>query len=248
MAKTKEEKMATQQAEVVTENKNMGETAGKTGPTYDELLGIIQMLSDKVTALESQSATPASKSGTNDLADILSTLTNRKSDKEVSIVHNCQLNGGLTTHIDLSNTTIDFRTMGETRLLSWQQFEECVSKYRSFFDRRVILLDKGYEDIAEQYGIPCKSDNKDKHILTKADMTKLPKMSVTDLEKFIEKLDDKDKDTVFSYWLGKCYTREEGFYDRYKVDTLNRLSKGAFQTLILVMNGDDREDFANDNK
>lgn len=240
MAKTKEEKMAAQTAVEVTESQAKNETPVQSGPSYDELLGIIKMLSDKVNALESKN-TAAVQTADTGLVDILSTLTNRKSDKEVSIVHNVQVNGGLTTHMELSNTTIDFRAVGETRLLSWQQFEECVSKYRSFFERRVILLDKGYEDIAAQYNIPCKTDNNGKHVLTKTDMNKLPKMTAPELEKFIESLDDNDKDTIFSYWLGKCYTRESGFYDRYKVDTLNRLSNGAFQTLILVMNGDDRD-------
>ena len=64
-------------------------------------------------------------------------------------------------------------------------------------------------------------------------------MGVRELEDFVESLSDNDKEVVFSYWLGKCYERVEGFYDRHKMDTLNRISKNAcFNNVLLVMNGE----------
>lgn len=211
----------------------------QTGPSYNELLNIIQQLSNEVQALKSNNTqSPQQSDSSAALSDILSTLANRKSDREVSIVHNCELIGGLTTHLDLSNTSIDFTHVGETRLLSWQQFEECAAKYRSFFERRVILIDSAYAEVAQKYGLPCAEGTK--HILTQSDIAKLPTLSVPELEKFIESLEEADKVTVFNYWLGKCYSREEGFYDRYKMDTLNRLSNNLFDNILLVMNGDSR--------
>jgi len=243
MAKTKLEKQA--MAEAVAENitaveevKAEEKVEAKAGPSYEELAFLVQQLAGEVQALKSGKSAPATPVN-NDLTSILTALTNRKSDREVSIVHNCELNGNLTTHIELSNATIDFTHVGETRLLSWQQFEEVSSKYRSFFDRNIILVGGDYAEVADQYGLPCAS-NKGR-ILSQKDMAKLNKLTVPELEKFVEDLSDEDKDTVFSYWLGKCYTREEGFYDRHKMDTLNRLSNGLFDNILLVMNGDGRK-------
>lgn len=81
---------------------------------------------------------------------LLEILGNKKSDKEVVIVHNRELLGGLATSIRLTGAAIDFHTLGEERVLSWQQFEECVSKYRKWFDKEIILIGAGYEDVAER--------------------------------------------------------------------------------------------------
>lgn len=51
---------------------------------------------------------------------LLEYLTNKKSDREVTIVHNRELIPGLSTHIVLTGLIIDFKTLGEKRVLSWQ--------------------------------------------------------------------------------------------------------------------------------
>lgn len=251
MAKIKNEK----ENEVVVENENNvvlneqnktiveNSEQKRTGPSYDELLGIVKQLAEEVSFLKSRDSKevvePVNDATCNNvLADILSTLANRKSDREVSIVHNKELNGGLSTHIELTNTIIDFKHVGETRLLSWQQFEECASKYRTFFDAKIILVDKAYAEIADYYNLPCTEGSS--CFLTQKDIAKLALFDVPNLEKFIDSLSKEDKDTVFSYWLGKCYSREAGFYDRHKMDTLNRLSGGKFDNILLVMNGEGR--------
>ena len=71
----------------------------------------------------------------NDRTDrLIETLVNRKMDREVTIVHNAEMFGGMSTYIKLSTMTIDFRKMGEQRVLSWQQFEELCNRYRKFID------------------------------------------------------------------------------------------------------------------
>ena len=65
---------------------------------------------------------------------LLEILANRKQDKEVVIVHNREIVGGGSTAIKLTGLVINFHRLGEERVLNWQQFEECVSKYRRFFD------------------------------------------------------------------------------------------------------------------
>lgn len=231
MAKTKKEK-------IEIENKEVEETVS-SGPSYDDLMKLVQQLAGEVQSLKSQASQPVntktpSSSQTDELIEL---LANRKSDREVIIVHNAEMNSGLTTHIELSTITIDFRHVGEQRVLSWQQFEECVSKYHSFFEREIILLSDDDKEVAARYNVPCVK--RGYRTLTHEDIVRLPKMSVRELEDFVESLSDNDKEVVFSYWLGKCYERVEGFYDRHKMDTLNRISKNAcFNNILLVMNGE----------
>ena len=237
MAKTKEEKLtALNEVNEVKETKEVKQTA-KSGPTYDELMEMVKGLAAEVASLKSQQSAPSEKTDRTD--EILNILAHRASDREVVIVHNCEMNGGLTTHLALSNMSIDFHSVGEERVLSWPQFEECISKYRSFFDRKIILVSSKYSEIAERFGLPITKDG-ESHVLTRQDIVKLPKMSVNELDKFVNSLDEAGKETIFSYWLGKCYTKEPGFYDRYKMETLNRLSgkKSVFGNILLVMNGE----------
>ena len=239
MAKTKAEKeiLAKENSEnQINEDPAIIKEENSQKYSYEELLDIIGTLSREVNSLK-QNQNINSANSNSGLNDVLSLLANRKSDKEISIVHNRELTGGLTTHIELTNTIIDFRHIGETRLLSWQQFEECASKYRTFFDAQIIVVDKNYADVADQYNLPCLAKT---HALTQKDLISLGSMNPSKLETFVEGLNDKEKETVFSYWLGKCYTKEKDYYDRHKMDIMNRLSNGLFDNILLVMNGEGR--------
>lgn len=167
---------------------------------------------------------------------LLEILGNKKSDKEVVIVHNRELVGGLSTSIRLNGASIDFHTLGEQRVLSWQQFEECVSKYRKWFDKQIILLSSEYEDVAERYNIPCVKRG-DTHYVTKKDLETLYTKSERQLEDYLDGLTDEDKGFICSYWLGKCYQKDEHYMNRSKIEMLNRYN-GAFDNFLASMNFD----------
>lgn len=251
MAKTKEEKIINQQVEKETPDTNVVpeapvETPKATGPSYDELMAMVQKLAHEVQSLKNAPApTPvyATTESSYDKTDkLIEALTNRKSDKEVVIVHNREMLGGLCTAINLTGLNIEFRTLGEQRVLSWQQFEECVSKYRRFFDLEIILLGDEHAELAQRYSVSCVKRGNN-HVFTRNELTKLPNMDIRELEDFFSSLTTQDKEFVCSYWLGKCYEKKEGFYDRYKVELLNRLSNShVFDNLLTLMNGDFRAD------
>lgn len=169
---------------------------------------------------------------------LLEILGNRKSDKEIVIVHNRELLGGLSTAIQLTGLTINFHTLGEQRVLSWQQFEECVSKYRKWFDKEIILLAPEFADVAERYNVSCLK--REGHaVVTKGDLVNIYKKSERELEDYMNSLTESDKDFICSYWLGKCYENDAKYRVRSKVELLNRISnKGVFDNLLAQMNFD----------
>ena len=169
---------------------------------------------------------------------LLEILGNRKSDKEIVIVHNRELLGGLSTAIQLTGLTINFHTLGEQRVLSWQQFEECVSKYRKWFDKEIILLAPEFADVAERYNVSCLK--REGHaVVTKGDLVNIYKKSERELEDYMNSLTEADKDFICSYWLGKCYENDARYRVRSKVELLNRISnKGVFDNLLAQMNFD----------
>lgn len=169
---------------------------------------------------------------------LLEILGNRKSDKEIVIVHNRELLGGLSTAIQLTGLTINFHTLGEQRVLSWQQFEECVSKYRKWFDKEIILLAPEFADVAERYNVSCLK--REGHaVVTKGDLVNIYKKSERELEDYMNSLTEADKDFICSYWLGKCYENDAKYRVRSKVELLNRISnKGVFDNLLAQMNFD----------
>lgn len=242
MAKTKEEKTNNQLAE----KENIQETnkIESTAPSYEDLMSMVQQLANEINSLKSSQSTAATNvvnDTTYDKTDkILQALTNRKSDKEVVIVHNREMLGGLCTAINLTGLNIEFRTLGEQRVLSWQQFEECVSKYRRFFDLEIILLGDEHSELAQRYSVPCQKRGNN-HVFSREELANLHKMEIRELENFFVSLTNQDKEFICSYWLGKCYEKKEGFYDRYKVELLNRLSNShVFDNLLTLMNGDFR--------
>lgn len=173
----------------------------------------------------------------NNTEKFLEVLASRKADKEVTIVHNREMTGGTSTHLKLGALEVDLRTMGETRTLNWGQFEQCASKYRKFFQREIILVADENRDVAEKYNLPCVKRNG--VTLIRSDLDKLPNMSTSELEKLYNSLTQNDKDFLISYWMGKCYNKEAGFYDRYKIEFLNHLNgKHAFDNVLALMNGE----------
>lgn len=177
----------------------------------------------------------------NDRTDkLLETLVNRKMDREVTIVHNAEMFGGMSTYIKLSTMTIDFRKMGEQRVLSWQQFEELCNRYRKFIDRGLIKVTPEYRYLCDTYQIGC-YDVEGKKTLTTDILNKLPDMSNEELETCYNGLYDTDKNILLNYWLGQCYARPENkdrrFYNRYKIELLNRLSNSSvFDNILADMN------------
>lgn len=188
---------------------------------------------------ESSSKVEEVQNNTSDTTErLLEILGNRKSDKEIVIVHNRELLGGLSTAIQLTGLTINFHTLGEQRVLSWQQFEECVSKYRKWFDKEIILLAPEFADVAERYNVSCLK--REGHaVVTKGDLVNIYKKSERELEDYMNSLTEADRDFICSYWLGKCYENDAKYRVRSKVELLNRISnKGVFDNLLAQMNFD----------
>lgn len=185
---------------------------------------------------------PVKSTSTDTSAKLLEYLTSKKSDREVVLVHGQELGKGLSTAIRLTGISIDFHNMGEQRVLSWIQFEECVSKYKSWFDRKIIMLSYEDRELAERYGVHYVGED-GQMSLTKELLVKLPTLTIPQLENLFTSLCKEDQNTLCSYWIGKCYERVSGFYDRYKVDCLHRLSQcGAFENIIVNMNYDYKRD------
>lgn len=229
MMKQMQEQMAMMATEL-SNTKNKLNEANEKIAEQERAVSVVPVM--EVLESPSVSAVPS-----NNTEKFLEVLASRKADKEVTIVHNREMTGGTSTHLKLGALEVDLRTMGETRTLTWGQFEQCASKYRKFFQREIILVADENRDVAEKYNLPCVKRNG--VTLIRSDLDKLPSMSTSELEKLYNSLTQNDKDFLISYWMGKCYSREAGFYDRYKIEFLNHLNgKHAFDNVLALMNGE----------
>lgn len=218
------------------------------GPTYEELMRMVQTLANEVSALKNQQSQPVTQvvnTTNNDNSDVIGrlveTLANKKADKEVVIVHNCEILGGATTHIHLSTLDIDFHSAGEERVLSWQQFEELVSKYMGFFKRRIILLGAGQNELAQRYNVPMVENGT--RMVTHDDLIRLGSYGTQELSDFMRALTPEDRELVAAFWAGKCFDRAKGYYDRAKVELINNMFPDhPFENIIVIMNADARNE------
>ena len=152
--------------------------------------------------------------------------------EEVILVHLKENAPGLTTHIELSNLTIDMSAFGEERTLDRRQAEELAGKYRKFFDRGVIAFGSGSEHLASKFGL--KSVN-DYSYVNKDFVKKLGTLSLVELENLYNKLSDGHKQFVIEYFKRKILEKDPNFNDIHKIEMLNRVSNGAMSGTTLDM-------------
>lgn len=220
---------------------------GASNDTMEALLALIGQMREEINTLKEEKAQQTviveSKVDTikeDTTTKLLEVLVNNKSNREVTIVHNEEMFNGLCTAIDLSNLSIKFTRLGEQRVLSWQQFEELVSKYRGFIDRGLVKVTGKDRDLCDKYHIQC-FEPTEEYTITADVLNKLPDMSDEELKKVYNNLSEDNQKILLNYWLGKCYAREEErdprFYNRYKIDLLNSLSGSyLFDNIIADMN------------
>ena len=149
---------------------------------------------------------------------------------EIKLIHLIQNDPGLTTHIELTNLTIDMNAFGEERTLDIKQAEELVGKYRRFFDRGIIAFGAGSEDFAKRFSLKTV---KDYSYLNKDFVKHLGGLSLTELENLYGKLSEGHKRFVIEYFKRKILEGDPAFKDIHKIELLNRLSNGAMSGTTL---------------
>lgn len=187
---------------------------------------------DRIAALENQVETLMALLRAQNIAQPI----NAKEDK-ITIVNLVERNFPCTTHIELTNLVISMSHMGEERTLTMQQFEELISKYRSWFNKGIIAVMSGYEEVAHKYGIettkkyPVKSDF----------IQSLGSVSMTQLEEVFPKLPIAGQESIVTYWLRQARNGNAAFRDIRKLETLNRLSDGKLSQFIDELNAERRQ-------
>ena len=150
---------------------------------------------------------------------------------DVIIVHLYDNAPGITTHIDLSNYSIDMAAFGETRTLTVQQFEELVGKYRSWFDRGIIAVGAGSEYYARRNNLKVASES-----LVDSDfIRRLGTMPMTEVQDIYEKVCEGQKDFIVSYWKRKFIEKVPEFRDLRKLQILNGFTNNSFEYEILEL-------------
>lgn len=153
-------------------------------------------------------------------------------DERVKIIHLCQAMVGLETTIELSNLVVHLTNFGEERYLTLQQFEELVGKYRAWFESGIIAVSNGYEKYAETYGVRMAKG----FPINREFFKELGSLPITQIEDIFPKLPIECQGSVTSLWKRKVYDRDPQYTDIRKLETLNRLTNGAFTQLIAEEN------------
>lgn len=150
---------------------------------------------------------------------------------EVKIVNLVQRAQGLATYIKLSNLEIAMTDFGEERIVTVQQFEEMVSKYRNWFNTGMISVAAGYEKVAERYGLKTAKD----YPIDSDFIRELGDMPMNKIEEVYPKLPESGKDFILGLWNRKVIEGDPKFRDIRKIETLNRLSDGALDQVIVEL-------------
>ena len=151
----------------------------------------------------------------------------------IKIVHLVERAPGLKTLIHLGNgTVITMTKFGEERTLSIPQFEEILGKYRGWFDMGMIAIHKDYEDKAKYYMM----DTAAQYPINSDFFREIKKKSMADIESVYPRLPKAGQDSLCSYWHRMAREGDRHFADIRNLETMNRLSDGAFTQLIAEIN------------
>lgn len=146
----------------------------------------------------------------------------------VKIIHLQQLAPSLTTHIELSNRVIDFNGFGEERSLRFSEFEEIISKYKSFFDSDILCISSADSDLAERYELRTEKDQ----AITSAILKKISKITLEQLEDLYKKASAGQRTFLIRTWCMNYYEGDASFADKKKIDLLNELSNGSMENVL----------------
>ena len=116
-------------------------------------------------------------------------------------------------------------------ITSFQQFEELVGKYRSWFDRGIIAVGAGSEYYAKRNNLKMASES----LIDSDFIRKLGTMPMSDVQDIYEKVCDGQKDFIVSYWKRKFIEKVPEFRDLRKLQILNGFTNNSFEYEILEL-------------
>lgn len=144
-------------------------------------------------------------------------------ERKIRIYHMQEMLGGTATVINLTNSKRRLKRMGELVTFNIGDFEELVGRYRSFFDRGILAVDAGDIDYAQLYDLPIYDARMKKQYNSKV-LKDVVNYNYDQLQEFFKNLSENNKRAFLSFWLGKVYDREEGYYNEEKMRWLNNFS------------------------
>lgn len=156
--------------------------------------------------------------------------------RKVTVYHTQEMSHNLSTYIKLSTTKRNLRKAGEIVRFNINDFEELVGLYRRFFDKGILAVSSKDMDFAEMYDLPI-WDDKNKKTYTSKILKEVPTYNFEKLQNFYNDLSETSKTSFLSFWLGKVYSKEQGYYDVEKLGWLKNIANtGIFDSIILEMN------------
>lgn len=150
-------------------------------------------------------------------------------DNYVKIVHLVQRGTGLSTYMKLSNLELILTEFGEERYVTIQQFEEMIGKYRRWFDSGMLSVAAGYDEVAKRYGLKTAA----KYPMDSEFIKNLGTLDMSEIEKVYDRLPESGKEFIISYWKRKVISGDPNFKDVRKIETLDRISDGAMENVII---------------
>lgn len=156
--------------------------------------------------------------------------------RKITVYHTQEMSHNLSTYIKLSTTKRNLRRAGEVVRFSLNDFEELVGEYRRFFEKGILAVSIKDADFADLYSLPI-WDEKNKSIYTSKILKEVSSYDVNQLRDFYNNLSEDNKHSFLSFWLGKVYSKEKGFYDVEKIGWLKNIANtNLFDAIILEMN------------
>lgn len=137
-------------------------------------------------------------------------------------------------HMEGSQFSLDAQVYGEEFTLSRQQFDELVGKYRRWFEKGVLAVSYRNADVAAAKDLPIDKDNG----LTVKELHSLGKMTPDQIEKLWNKVKLHSlHETMVHYFKDQYLAGTEGFRDVARVDAMNRLTNGGFDSEVQAVRG-----------
>lgn len=137
--------------------------------------------------------------------------------------------------IKVGDLELNASRFGEQFIISRNQFDALVGKYRSWFDRGILAVAPQDIHVASMKGLRTS----DEYAISYEKLNKLGTMSPTEIEKFWNSVPtDAHRTSIVTFFKRKNIEGvEPGYKDRARIDVLDRLTDGGFSQERDEVNG-----------
>lgn len=199
----------------------------------DELL---KQIAELKAQLESMGKEQEDKSE-DDLSKALKNITyvSSQMDRPCTLIHMLECNTpGLETEINVNNVPYTFSRFGEKKIFRFQDMQQIISRYRSWFRRGWLMLGDDCQDLYNDFGLEVT-----KFPMTVEQYRKMEAIPTEDFERIVKSMNSNQRSLLAQTWMNRYNENKKNYNNMEKIKILDKATNGLMKSFIRKISGEE---------